>query len=148
MKALPYLRYFTCCLKKPKKDFRLALRKALLKKMDLRMPKSDIQLEEDPFLRLGTSFSSKKSFHLIFGDAHLSYRIWYGCLFWYSIKVDPCFLFLIRCHHSQYGYLCLWLRYRWQWLWLHHLILIGKYGYLFENFTSNFHIGGAESLCK
>ena len=40
-------------MRKPKKDFRLALRKSLLKKMDMRMPKSDIQLEEDPFLRLG-----------------------------------------------------------------------------------------------
>jgi hypothetical protein len=40
-------------MKKQKKDFRLSLRKALLKKMDMRMPKSDMMLEEDPFLRLG-----------------------------------------------------------------------------------------------
>jgi hypothetical protein len=52
-KALPYLRFVTCCLRKNKPDFRLALRKSLLKKMDLKMPKSDIQLEEDPYLRLG-----------------------------------------------------------------------------------------------
>ena len=45
LKALPYLRLFSLCMKKPKKDFRLALRKSLLKKMDMRMPKSDIQLE-------------------------------------------------------------------------------------------------------
>lgn len=53
LKALPYLRFCRCCLKKPKKDYRLALRKALLKKMDMKMPKTDIQLEQDPFLRLG-----------------------------------------------------------------------------------------------
>ena len=40
-------------MRKPKKDFRLSLRKSLLKKMDMKMPKSDLQLEEDPFLRLG-----------------------------------------------------------------------------------------------
>lgn len=53
LKALPYLHYCRCCLTKPKKDFRLALRKSLLKKMDMRMPKGDLKLEEDPFLRLG-----------------------------------------------------------------------------------------------
>lgn len=36
-----------------KKDFRLGLKKALLKKMDIKIPKTDLKLEEDPFLRLG-----------------------------------------------------------------------------------------------
>lgn len=36
------MRFFKCLVKKPKKDFRLALRKALLKKMDMKMPKTDI----------------------------------------------------------------------------------------------------------
>jgi len=53
LKALPYLRFVKCCLRKPKKDFKLALRKSLLKKMDMRMPKNDMKLEEDPYLRLG-----------------------------------------------------------------------------------------------
>lgn len=53
VKALPYLRFCSCCLKKPKKDFRYALRKALLKKLDIPRPKTDDLLEEDPFLRLG-----------------------------------------------------------------------------------------------
>lgn len=53
MKALPYLRLFSCCLRKPKKDFRYALRKALLKKLDIPRPKTDDLLEADPFLRLG-----------------------------------------------------------------------------------------------
>ena len=52
-KALPYLRLLKCC-KKDKKDFRNALRKSLLKKMDIKMTKTDLQLEQDPFLRLGT----------------------------------------------------------------------------------------------
>jgi hypothetical protein len=53
LKALPYLQYCKCCLRKPKKDFHLGLRKALLKKLDMKMPKNDLKLEEDPFLRLG-----------------------------------------------------------------------------------------------
>jgi hypothetical protein len=56
LKALPYLYFCRCCLRKPKKDFRLAMKKALLKKMDMKMPKTDIKLEEDPFLRLGMTF--------------------------------------------------------------------------------------------
>lgn len=52
MKALPYLRVCLFC-RKQKKDFRYALRKSLLKKMDIKMPKTDVKLEEDPFLRLG-----------------------------------------------------------------------------------------------
>ena len=60
LKALPYLAMCRCCLKKPKKDFRLAMRKALLKKMEMRMPKTDIKLEEDPFLRLGKFFITYK----------------------------------------------------------------------------------------
>lgn len=40
-------------MRKPKKDFRLALKKSLLKKMEIKVPKSDIQLEKDPFLQLG-----------------------------------------------------------------------------------------------
>jgi hypothetical protein len=44
---------FSCCLRKAKPDFRAALKKALLNKMELRITKSDIQLEDDPFLRLG-----------------------------------------------------------------------------------------------
>ncbi len=51
-KALPYLCIFTYCFKK-KKDFRAALRRSLLKKMDIKIPKTDLKLEEDPFLRLG-----------------------------------------------------------------------------------------------
>jgi hypothetical protein len=40
-------------MRKPKRDFRYALRKSLLQKMDIKMPKTDFKLEEDPFLRLG-----------------------------------------------------------------------------------------------
>lgn len=40
-------------MRKPKKDFRLALRKSLLKKMDMTMPKSERMLLKDPYLRLG-----------------------------------------------------------------------------------------------
>ena len=40
-KAVPYLKMCTCCLKK-KKDFRNALRRSLLKKMEIKMPKTEI----------------------------------------------------------------------------------------------------------
>lgn len=53
LKALPYLSMVKCCLKKPKKNFRNALRRSLLKRLEIKMPKSDIKLEEDPYLLLG-----------------------------------------------------------------------------------------------
>ena len=34
------------------------MKKALLNKMDMRMPKTDLKLEDDPYLRLG-KFSTK-----------------------------------------------------------------------------------------
>ena len=53
LKVLPVLYYCRCRLKKPKKDFYLALRKSLLQKMEIKMPKNDLKLEQDPFLMLG-----------------------------------------------------------------------------------------------
>jgi hypothetical protein len=40
-------------MKKPKRDFRYALRKSLLNKLDIKMSKTDRMLDSDPFLRLG-----------------------------------------------------------------------------------------------
>jgi hypothetical protein len=42
IKALPYLHYVRCCLRKTKPDFRVAIKKSLLWKMEMKMPKSDI----------------------------------------------------------------------------------------------------------
>ncbi len=53
IKSLPYLHYCRCCLRKHKPDFRIALKKSLLMKMEMKVPKSDILLEQDPYLRLG-----------------------------------------------------------------------------------------------
>jgi len=53
LKALPYLKIFQCCLGRPKKDFRRSMRKAILQKMGMKVPKSDLKLQEDPFLLLG-----------------------------------------------------------------------------------------------
>jgi hypothetical protein len=53
VKALPYLSVCRCCMRKQKKDFRYALMRSLLKKMQIKMPKTDVKLEEDPYLRLG-----------------------------------------------------------------------------------------------
>lgn len=44
---------FTCCMKKPKKNFKIALKKAIRHKLDIKMPQSELMIEEDPFLRLG-----------------------------------------------------------------------------------------------
>lgn len=100
LKALPMLRFVKCCLKKPKKDFRLALRKSLLKKMDMKMPKTDIQLENDPFLRLG-----KKDTILILTD-HLNpyfFRFWNECLFRYPQIFDDSHVVHLRFPHPHHG---------------------------------------------
>ena len=50
---LPFLKPFRKCRKARKPDFRYALRKTLLEEMQIRMPKSETQLQNEPFLRLG-----------------------------------------------------------------------------------------------
>ena len=45
-----------CCLRgRRKTSFKLALKKSLRHKMDLKMPKSELAIEEDPFLLMGKS---------------------------------------------------------------------------------------------
>jgi hypothetical protein len=50
---LPFLKPFKMCRKKPKPDFRHALRKTLLEEMEIKIPKSETQLIKEPFLMLG-----------------------------------------------------------------------------------------------
>jgi hypothetical protein len=50
---LPFLKPFRKCRKARKPDFRYALRKTLLEEMQIRMPKSETQLQKEPFLMLG-----------------------------------------------------------------------------------------------
>ena len=53
-KAWPFLRYICCCLlKRRKKSFMLGLKGALRRKLDMSIPKSDLRIEEDPYLQLG-----------------------------------------------------------------------------------------------
>ena len=52
-KVLPYLWMFECCLPKKKKNFKRALRRSLLRKMGMKIPKTDIKIEQDPFCVLG-----------------------------------------------------------------------------------------------
>jgi hypothetical protein len=52
-KALPFLEYVSCCMKAEKKNFRYGLRKSLLHRLDIKIPKSELKLEDDPYLRLG-----------------------------------------------------------------------------------------------
>lgn len=54
VKVWPFLRYTCCCLlKKEKKSFMLGLKGALRRKLDMTVPKSDVAIENDPYLQLG-----------------------------------------------------------------------------------------------
>ena len=55
---LTFLKPFRKCRKARKPDFRYALRKTLLEEMQIRMPKSETQLNNEPFLRLGYGVNS------------------------------------------------------------------------------------------
>ena len=58
--VLPFTRFFpTKCVGEKKKSYRFGLKTALRKKMGLKMPKTDLAIEEDPFLRLGKFKSSQ-----------------------------------------------------------------------------------------
>ena len=55
----PFLRFLCCCfLKKRKPSFNGALKRAIRRKLELSVPKSDLRLEEDPFLHLGYGMNS------------------------------------------------------------------------------------------
>ena len=45
-------------MKKTKRTFKLGLKRALRRKMELKVPKSDLMLEKDPFLLLGYGMNS------------------------------------------------------------------------------------------
>mmetsp|Transcript_117302 Transcript_117302/g.163222 ORF Transcript_117302/g.163222 Transcript_117302/m.163222 type:complete len:125 (-) Transcript_117302:2462-2836(-) len=51
-KVWPWFRHCMCCCKK-QPSFKLALKKSLLNKLDMDIPKSEIELDEDPFLCVG-----------------------------------------------------------------------------------------------
>eukprot|EP00352_Strombidinopsis_acuminata_P005189 CAMPEP_0176366210 /NCGR_PEP_ID=MMETSP0126-20121128/21023_1 /TAXON_ID=141414 ORGANISM="Strombidinopsis acuminatum, Strain SPMC142" /NCGR_SAMPLE_ID=MMETSP0126 /ASSEMBLY_ACC=CAM_ASM_000229 /LENGTH=138 /DNA_ID=CAMNT_0017723545 /DNA_START=133 /DNA_END=549 /DNA_ORIENTATION=+ len=51
-KVWPWFKSCGCCGKR-KPSFKLALKKALLNKLDMEIPTSDIALDEDPFLQVG-----------------------------------------------------------------------------------------------
>jgi hypothetical protein len=53
--ALPYLKY---CMKKPKPYFTGELRKALLKEMGMKLPKTEKKVAKNPFLLLGYGVNS------------------------------------------------------------------------------------------
>lgn len=45
---LKFFRKYACCESKP--NFKFGLRKVLLTEMSLKLPKSEIEIHEDPFL--------------------------------------------------------------------------------------------------
>ena len=55
---LPFLKRFRKCRKPPKEDFDHALRQTLMKELGLKMPKSELELMKEPFLRLGYGVNS------------------------------------------------------------------------------------------
>ena len=50
---VPILGVFRRCIGKRKEDFHHSLRKTLLEEMEIKMPKSESQIIEEPFLLLG-----------------------------------------------------------------------------------------------
>ena len=55
----PFLKYICCCLiSKRKKTFNGALKRSIRRKLELTVPKSDLRIEEDPFLLLGYGMNS------------------------------------------------------------------------------------------
>ena len=55
----PFINYCCfCCLKKRKKSFEGALKRSIRRKLELTVPKSDLLIEEDPFLQLGYGMNS------------------------------------------------------------------------------------------
>ena len=60
--VLPFMKPFTGskCIGEKKKSYRFGLKSALRKKMGLKMPKTDVAIENDPFLRLGKFRSAQR----------------------------------------------------------------------------------------
>ena len=57
--AWPFLNYICCCLiKRRKKNFRLAMKRAIRNKLGLKVPKSDERIDANPFLLLGYGMNS------------------------------------------------------------------------------------------
>jgi len=55
----PFLKWICCCfISKRKKNFNFALKRAIRRRLELAVPKSDIRIEEDPFLLLGYGMNS------------------------------------------------------------------------------------------
>ena len=56
--VLPFLKFFRKCRKEPKLDFKLHLRKSLLNELKIKIPKSELELQKEPFLMLGYGINS------------------------------------------------------------------------------------------
>lgn len=55
----PFLKYICCCLlPKRKPNFKFALKRAIRRKLEMKVPKSDIEIEANPFLQLGYGMNS------------------------------------------------------------------------------------------
>jgi len=58
-KTWPFLKYICCCfIKRRKASFSGALKRSIRRKLELSVPKSDLRIEEDPFLLLGYGMNS------------------------------------------------------------------------------------------
>ena len=55
---LKFLRVCRKCKKEPKPSFKKFFRKALLKELHIKVPESELELEEEPFLMLGYGINS------------------------------------------------------------------------------------------
>jgi len=82
----PCLKFLSCCFGKPKRSFKLALKRSLREKLGITMPKSDLRIEQDPFLRTG--FGINAYFDIIL-------QLTYMMLF-ISIVTLPCMMIFAR----------------------------------------------------
>ena len=54
----PFLRYICCCCFRHKRSFKSGLKRALRRKLDMKVSKSDERIEKDPYLLLGYGMNS------------------------------------------------------------------------------------------
>ena len=85
--VLPFMKVFKKCRKPPKESFENALRRAFMKELELKIPKSELELQKEPFLRLGYGVNS-------YFDILL--QIFYLMSF-ISVVVFPLFYFYSTC---------------------------------------------------
>ena len=75
----PWLRFVCCCISKRKKNFKFALKKAIRSKLDEPLSRHEIELQQDPMLKLG--FGMNAYFQII--------KAMFNLMFWVCLANAP-----------------------------------------------------------